>query len=113
VRFGHHRQAPYRLHILSLALTHQQRTLGVLLQVMGVLGNAADQDQRVALVVQTVRHDRTEGVARHRPGMCRKHAAVFLEQQFPGGADGVGTHLRAAPGGRVGDKISIISCLCH
>lgn len=49
VRFGHHGQAPYGLHILSLALTHQQRTLGVFLQVVGVLGDSADEDQRVAV----------------------------------------------------------------
>ncbi|BBU46674.1 hypothetical protein PPTS312_45890 [Pseudomonas putida] len=42
--------------------------------------------------------------------MGREHAAVFLEQQFPGGAEGVGTHLGMAPGsGLDRDKISIIS----
>lgn len=110
VRFGHYRKAPHRLHILSFALTYQQRALGIFLQVVGVLGNAAYEDQRVAVSVQAVRHHRAERVAGHRLGMRREHAAVFLEQQFPGWADGVGTHwVRLLVANGMGDKISIIT----
>ena len=82
--FGQVGQAPHGLHIIGLALTHQQRTLGISLQVVGVLGNAADQDQRAALLVQAVGHHRAEGKAGHGFGLCGERPTVFLEQQLSG-----------------------------
>src|SRR5471030_2959276 len=51
---------------------------------MSVLGNAADQDQRPALLVQAVRDHRAKRETGHGLGVCRKHSAVFLEKQFSG-----------------------------
>lgn len=53
-------QTTSSLHIFGAALTYQQGTLGIFLQIVGVLGNATDQDQRVALSIQTIGHHRAE-----------------------------------------------------
>jgi hypothetical protein len=84
LRLGQIGQAPHGLHVVGLALAHQQRTLRVLLQVVGVLGDAADQDQRPALLVQAVRHHGAERETGHRFGVGGEYATVFLEQQFSG-----------------------------
>ncbi|OMP13849.1 phosphodiesterase, MJ0936 family protein, partial [Corchorus olitorius] len=75
VRLGQHGQATHRLDILGPALAHQQRTLRVLLQVMGVLGDTADQYQRATRGIQAVRHHGTERKAWHGLGMGREHPA--------------------------------------
>ncbi|MNF64782.1 hypothetical protein D3C84_465250 [compost metagenome] len=53
---GQQSQAPRCLDVLGAALAHQQRTFRVLLQVMGVLGDTADQDQRPAFGIQAIGH---------------------------------------------------------
>lgn len=55
-RLREQRKTADRLHILRSTLAHQQRALAVLLEVVGVLGDAADQNQRIAVSIQAVRH---------------------------------------------------------
>jgi hypothetical protein len=77
--FGEHREAPDGLHILRPALTDQQRTFGVHQQVVGVLRDAAHQDQWLAVGIQAIGHHGAERETRHRLGMGRQHAAVLRE----------------------------------
>ncbi|MNY55312.1 hypothetical protein D3C86_1912790 [compost metagenome] len=65
---GHHGQAAHGLHVFRVALTYQHGALGVLLQVVSVLGDAADQDQWMTLGIQAIWHYRTKWITRHRFG---------------------------------------------
>ncbi|MNH26869.1 hypothetical protein D3C79_869500 [compost metagenome] len=56
LRIGQNGQTTNGLHVFSVTLAHQQRTFGIFLQVMGVLGDPADQNQRIAVGIQAVRH---------------------------------------------------------
>ncbi|MCY1173579.1 hypothetical protein D9M73_137440 [compost metagenome] len=58
-------QATNGLDIFSPTLTHEQRAFRIFLQIMGVLGDAADQDQRPALLVQAVRNHGAERKTGH------------------------------------------------
>ncbi|MNV12749.1 hypothetical protein D3C71_1033620 [compost metagenome] len=60
LRFSQISQTTDRLYVFSAALTHEQRAFRVFLQIVGVLGDTADQDQRPALLVQTVRNHGAE-----------------------------------------------------
>ena len=73
-------QAPDGLDIFGFALAHQQRAFRIFLQIVGVLGDSADQNQRSALLVQAIWHHGAEGKAGHRLGERREHPTVFLEQ---------------------------------
>ncbi len=72
------------LHVFGLAFTHQQRAFRILQQVVSVLSDAADKDQRPALFVQTVRNHGAKRETGHRFGVRREHSTVFLEKQFSG-----------------------------
>src|SRR5690606_34540337 len=92
-RFSQQRQPAGRLHIGGAALAHQQRTSAIGLQVMGVLGDAADQQQGPSVAVQAIRHYRTERKPWDFLRMRGEYAAVFLEQQFSGILGGLYAHL--------------------
>jgi len=75
-------QATNGLCVFGPSLAHKQRALRVFLQIVRVLGDAADQDQRPALLVQAVRNHGAERETGHRFGVRREHPTVFLEKQF-------------------------------
>ncbi len=82
--FGEVGQATDGLCVFSPTLADEQRAFRIFLQVVGVLGDAADQDQRPAQFVQAVRNHRTKRETGHGLGVGRKHPTVFLEKQFSG-----------------------------
>ena len=82
--FGEISQATNGLHIVGLTFAHKKRAFRIFLQVMGVLGDAADKDQRPTLLVQAIRNHGAKRETGHRLGVRRQHPAVFLEKQFSG-----------------------------
>ena len=78
--FGQHGKTANSLHLFSAPLPHHQGTLGILAQVVGVLGDAADQDQWSPQLIQAIRHHGAEGKSRHGLGLGSQGATVFLEQ---------------------------------
>lgn len=91
-RLGQQRQASGRLHILRRTLAHQQRAFVVGLEIAGVLGDTADQQQRPAVGIQAIRHGRAERKTGHRPGVGGEHTTVFLEQELSCILDGLCAH---------------------
>ncbi|MNP78507.1 hypothetical protein D3C76_1761380 [compost metagenome] len=65
MRLGQVGQATNGLDVFGPTLAYEQRAFWILLQVVGVLGDAADQDQRPAELVQAVRNHGTERETRH------------------------------------------------
>src|SRR5690606_21202759 len=77
-------QSTNGMHVFGSDLAYKQGAYLDFLQVMGVLGNSTDQNQRPALLIQAVRNDRSERKTRHGLGVGRQDSTVFLEKQFSG-----------------------------
>ena len=75
---SHHRQTAHCLNIFSSTLAHQNGTTRVEFQVMGVLSDPADEEQRPSLGVQAIRHNRAERITRHGLGVRGQDTTVFL-----------------------------------
>ncbi len=83
-RLGQVSQPTNGLYVFCLPFTHQQRAFRIFLQIMRVLSDAADKDQRPALLIQAVGNHGAKRKTGHRFGVRREYSTVFLEKQFSG-----------------------------
>jgi hypothetical protein len=114
-RVTQHRHAPGGLQIRFRAVEQGQGHASIGADVLGVLGDGGDQDQRPAALIEAVGHDRAEGIAGDVDRQGRQHAVVAGVQQCARRARGralgigFGHGLLAWDGLRAGAAVSAIA----